>query len=140
MYFNPGMPKIYMIRYCDPVKKKIKFFIQKNISSVQFSSVAQSCQTLCNPINCSTPGLPVHHQLLGFIQTHAHRVGDAIQPSHPLLSPSFPAQDIGILKSIQNFNTHIFSMTIILPFLKRKKSQLFIRKFIAQRTRYNFEP
>ena len=61
------------------------------ISSVQFSSVAQSCPTLCDPMNCSTPGLPVHHQLLEFTQTHAHRVGDAIQPSHPLSSPSPPA-------------------------------------------------
>ena len=56
--------------------------------SVQFSSVAQSCLTLCDPVNCSTPGLPVHHQLPEFIQTHVHRVGDAIQPSHPLSSPS----------------------------------------------------
>ena len=59
--------------------------------SVQFSSVAQSCPTLCNPMNRSTPGLPVHHQLLEFTQTHVHRVGDAIQPSHPLSSPSPPA-------------------------------------------------
>ena len=51
-------------------------------------SVAQSCPTLCDPMDCSTPGLPIHHQLLKFTQTHAHRVGDAIQPSHPLLSPS----------------------------------------------------
>ena len=53
-------------------------------SSVQFSSVAQSCLTLCDPMNCSTPGLPIHHQ------THVHWVGDAIQPSHPLLFPSPP--------------------------------------------------
>ena len=59
-------------------------------SSVQFSSVAQSYPTLCDPMNCSTPGLPVHHQLPEFTQTHVHRVGDAIQPSHPLLSPSPP--------------------------------------------------
>ena len=52
--------------------------------SVQFSSVAQLCLTLCNPMICSTPGLPVHHQLLESDQTHVHRVGDAIQPSHPL--------------------------------------------------------
>ena len=52
-------------------------------SSVQFSSVARSCLTVCDPMGCSTPGLPVHHQLLGFTQTHAHRVGDAIQ--HPIL-------------------------------------------------------
>ena len=57
----------------------------------QFSSVAQSCPTLCNPINHSTPGLPVHHQLSEFTQTHVHRVSDAIQPFHPLSSPSPPA-------------------------------------------------
>ena len=56
--------------------------------SIQFSSVAQSCPTLCDPMNRSTPGLPVHHQLPEFTQTHVHWVGDAIQPSHPLLSPS----------------------------------------------------
>ena len=55
-----------------------------HISSVQFRSVAQSCPTFCNPMNCSTPGLPVHHQLPEFAQTHAHQVNDAIQPSHPL--------------------------------------------------------
>ena len=59
------------------------------LGSVQFSSVAQSYLTLCDPMNCSTPGLPVHHQLPEFTQTHVHRVSDAIQPSHPLLSP-FP--------------------------------------------------
>ena len=57
-------------------------------SSVQFSSVTQSCPTLCDPMNHGTPSLPVHHQLLEFTQTQVHRVSDAIQPSHPLLSPS----------------------------------------------------
>ena len=56
--------------------------------SVQSSSVAQSCPTLCNPMECSTPGFPVHHQLPEPTQTHVHRLGDAIQPSHPLSSPS----------------------------------------------------
>ena len=59
--------------------------------SVQLSSVAQSCPTLCNPMNCSTPGLSVHHQLPEFTQTHVHQVGDAIQPSHLLSSFSPPA-------------------------------------------------
>ena len=59
--------------------------------SLQFSSVTQTCPTLCDPMNRSTPGLPVHHQLLEFTQTHIHRVGDAIQPSHLLSSPSLPA-------------------------------------------------
>ena len=60
-------------------------------SSVQFSSVAQSCPTLWDPMNCSVPGLPVHHELPEFTQTHVHWVVDAIQPSHPLLSPFPPA-------------------------------------------------
>ena len=60
-------------------------------NEIQFTSVAQSCPTLWDPMNCSTPGLPVHHQLLEFTQTHVHRVSDAIQPSHPLSSPSPPA-------------------------------------------------
>ena len=55
------------------------------------SSVAQSCPTLCDPMDCGTPGLPVHHELQEFTQTRVHRVGDAIQPSHPLSSPSPPA-------------------------------------------------
>ena len=71
--------------------KKTKIMASSPISSVQFSSVAQSCPTLCDPMNHSTPGLPVHHQLPEFTQTHVHRVSDAIQPSHPLSSPSPPA-------------------------------------------------
>ena len=58
---------------------------------IQFSSVAKSCPTLCDPMNHTMPGLPVHHQLPEFTQTHVHRVNDAIQPSHPLSSPSPPA-------------------------------------------------
>ena len=68
----------------------IAFFDKTPFSSVQFSSVAQSCPTLCNPMNRSTPVPPVHHQLPEFTQTHIHRVSDAIQPSHPRLSPSAP--------------------------------------------------
>ena len=61
--------------------------------NIQFSSVAQSCLTLCDPMNHSTPGLPVYHQLPEFTQTHIHRVSDDIQPSHPLSSPSSPASN-----------------------------------------------
>ena len=64
---------------------------RRNLLQHQFSSVTQSSPILCNPMNHSTPGLPVHHQLLKFTQTHAPQVGDAIQPSHPLSSPSPPA-------------------------------------------------
>ena len=73
-------------RQCDKLVSHFPRFY-----SVQFSSVTQSCLTLCDPMNRSTPGLPVHHQLLEFTQTHVHRVSDAIQPSHPLSSPFPPA-------------------------------------------------
>ena len=73
-------------------------------SSVQFSSVAQSSPILCDPVECSMPSLPVHHQLLEFTQTHVHWVNDAIQSSHPVLLPSPPAfnlsQDKGFFKRV----------------------------------------
>ena len=72
----------------DFLKNLIK---SKLLYNFVLSSVSQLCPTLCNPMDCSTPGLPVHHQLLNLAQTHVHQVGDAIQPSHPLLSPSPPA-------------------------------------------------
>ena len=71
--------------YCPPLRVT---------SSVQFSSISQSCLTLCNIMDCSMPGLPVHYQLPEFTQTHIHWVCDAIQPSHPLLSPSLPALNL----------------------------------------------
>ena len=71
---------------------QVKAVKKVNLQSLhQFSSVPQSCPTLCDPMDCSMPGLPVHHQLPELSQTPVHRVGDAIQPSHPLSSPSPPA-------------------------------------------------
>ena len=97
-----------------------------HISSVQFSSVTQSFLTLCDPMNRSTPGLPVHHQLPEFTQTHFHQVSDAIQPSHPLSSPSPPAfnlsQHHGLFKWVSSLHQvakilgfqlqHVFPMNI----------------------------
>ena len=90
MYSSSGTKKLY----CS--------FSLRLLYSVQFSSVTQSCLTLCNPINCSTPGLPVHYQLPEFTQTHVHWVGDAIQPSHPLLSPSPPAPNLPSTRVFSN--------------------------------------
>ena len=73
--------------------------------SVQFSSVAQSCPTLCHPMNCSTPGLLVHYQLPEFTQTHVHRVGDTIQPSHRLSSPFPPAPIPSSIRVFSNEST-----------------------------------
>ena len=74
-----------------PCHQYLKHHPPLSFSSVRFSSVAQSCPTLCDPMNRTMPGLPVHHQFPEFSQTHVHRVSDAIQPSHPLSSPSPPA-------------------------------------------------
>ena len=82
--------------------------------SVQFSSVTQSRPTLCNPMGCSTPGLPVHHQLPEFTQTHVHRVGDAIQPSHPLLSPSPPAFNLSQHKGLFKWVSSSHQVTKVL--------------------------
>ena len=97
------------------------------ISTVQLSSVTQSCLTLCNPMNCSMPGLPVHHQLLEFIQTHIHRFSDAIQPFHTVIpfsscSQSLPASEsfpISQLFSWGGQSTGASALTSFLP----KKSQ-----------------
>ena len=88
MSTNKG--KLYLLFQINKMNeiKKMRKYIKKQL---QFISVAQSCPTLCDPMNRSMPGLPVHHQLLEFTQTHVHLLCDAIQPSRPLLSPSPPA-------------------------------------------------
>ena len=90
----------------------------------QFSSVAQSCPTLCDPMNRSTPGLPVHHQLLEFTQTHVHWVSDAIQPSHPLLSPSPPAPNPSQHQSLFQWVNSSHEVAKVL--LDRSKGIIFI--------------
>ena len=81
----------FKLEYIVDLQCCVRFRCTAKRFSHQFSSVAQSCPTLCDPLNLSMPGLPVRHQLLEFTQTHVHRVSDAIQPSHPLSSPSPPA-------------------------------------------------
>ena len=80
-----------LITLYHPSSASFSLTVEHAKTDSQFSSVAQSCPTLCDPMNGSMPGLPVHHQLSEFTQTHVHQVGDAIQPSHPLSSPSPPA-------------------------------------------------
>ena len=92
--------KLHVLAYID--------IVSTQRTSVHFSSVAQSCPTLCNPMNCSTPGLPVHHQLPEFTQTHVHWLDDAIQASHPLSSPSpsapSPSQQQGLFKWVSSLH------------------------------------
>ena len=85
-----------------------------SLSSVQFSSVAQSCLILCDPMNCSMPGLPVHHQLPESTQTHVHWVCDAIQPSYPLLSPSTPALNLSQHQSLFKWVSSLHQVAKIL--------------------------
>ena len=92
-----------------------KLFVARK-KSVQFSSVAQSCPTLCDPMNHSTPGLPVHHQLQEFTQAHVHRVIDAIQPSHPLLSPSPPAHNPSQHQSLFQWVNSLHEVAKVLEF------------------------
>ena len=91
-------------------------------SSVQFSSVAQSCPTLCDPMNCSMPGLPVHHQLPEFTQTHVHWVGDAIQPSHPLSSPSPPAPSPSQHQGLFQWVNSLHEVAKVLEFQLQRQS------------------
>ena len=83
---------------------------------LQFSLVAQSYLTLCDPMNHSTPGLPVHHQLPESTQTHVHWVGDAIQPSHPLLSPSPPALSLSQHQGLFKWVSSLHKVTKVLEF------------------------
>ena len=85
---SPGEVKDYPLQYSDLGNSHGVTKSQTQLSDFYFRSVAQLCPTLCDPMNRSTPGLPVHHQLPEFIETHVNRVSDAIQPSHPLSSPS----------------------------------------------------
>ena len=86
------------------------------ISSLQFNSVTQSCPTLCDPMNRSTPGLSVHHHLPEFTQTHVHQVHDAIQPSHPLSSPSPPAPNFSQHQSLFQWVNSSHEMAKVLEF------------------------
>ena len=88
----------------------------------QFSSVAQSCPTLCHPMDCSTPGLPVHHQLLESTQTHVHWVGDAIQPSHPLLSPSPPTFNLSQHQGLFKWVSSLHQVAKVLEFQLQHQS------------------
>ena len=96
--------------------QKTKIMASDPTSSVQFISVAQSCPILCDQMNCSTPGLPVHHLLLEFTQTHVHQVGDAVQPSHPLSSPSPPAPNPSQHQSIFQWVSSSHQVAKVLEF------------------------
>ena len=107
-----GGPKIY--RWQINLWKYIQYHI--SFSSVQFSSVTQLCPTLCDPMDCSTPGFLVHQQLLEFTQTHVHWAGDAIQPSHPLSSPSPPAFNLSQHQGLLQWVNSLHKVAKVLEF------------------------
>ena len=120
------------------VSETQKYFL---IRSDQIRSVTQSCPTLCDPMNCSTPGLPVHHQLPESTQTHVHRVSDAIQPLHPLLSPS-PAPNSSQHQSLFQWVNSSHEVAKVLEFqLKHQKVNMLMYFYIVfadviQQTQY----
>ena len=106
---------IFVVSVFIQLKKEYKTANPKCVS-VQFSLVVQSCPTLCDPMNHSMPGLPVHHQLPEFTQTHVHWVGDAIQPSHPLSSPSPPAPNSSQHQSLFQWVNSLHEVAKVLEF------------------------
>ena len=114
IFFN--IIKIYTILTQQYDTNSIQVPVDGKFNSVQFSSVPQSCPTLCDPMNRSTPGLPVHHQLPELTQTHVHRVSDAIQPSHPLSSPSPPVPNPSQHQSLFQWVNSLHEVVKVLEF------------------------
>ena len=106
----------------DPDFSSFEWYTGVQFRSVQFSSVAQSCPTLCDPMNHSTPGLPVHHQLPESNQTHVHQVGDAIQPSHPLSSPSPLALNLSQHQGVFQWVSSLHQVAKVLEFQLQHQS------------------
>ena len=109
----------------------IYFIHSMSYNSVQFSSVAQSCLTLCEPTNRSTPGLSVHYQLPEFTQSHVHRISDAIQLSHPLLSPSPPAPNPSQHQSLLQWVNSSHEVTRWRPQPKSLPESLLCARWVA---------
>ena len=117
-----------MLLYCFNNNSQQQYSPQKIYTLVvvgwdQFSSVAQSCPTLCDPMDCSTPGFPVHHQLLELTQTHVHWVSDAIQPSHPLSSPSPPAFNLSQHQGLFKWVSSSHQVAKVLEFQLQHQSE-----------------
>ena len=105
----------------------------KSTKSIQFSSVPQLCPTVCDPMDCSMTGLPVHHQLSEFTQTHVHWVGDAIQPSHPLSSPSPPTFNLSQHQGLFQWVSSLHQVAKVLEFqLQHQSLQWIFRTDLLQ--------
>ena len=112
-----GVSKITADADCShDIKRRLLIGKKVMTDLVQFTSVSKSRPTLWDTMNCSRPGLPVHHQLPEFTQTHIHRVGDAIQPSHPLLSPFSPALNPSQHQGLFQWVNSLHEVAIVLEF------------------------
>ena len=128
--FNPT--ELYLLAYSKSYGLRAQLPINLNLGTnwavllwdteVQFSSVAQLCPTLCNPMDWSTQSFPVHHQLPELTQTHIHRVGDAIQPSHPLLSPYPPAFNLSQHQDLFHWVSFLHQVAKVLEFQLQHQS------------------
>ena len=114
---NPGMEPRSPALQADSLPTELS-----GKSIVQISSVSQSCQTLCDPVDCSMPGFPVQHQLLELAQTHVHRVSDAIQPFHPLSSPSPPAFNLSQHQGLFQGVNYSHQVAKVLEFQRQHQS------------------
>ena len=115
----------YTMKYYSAIKNNVFVSVLirwMNLNSFHFSSVTQSCPTLCNPMDCSTPGLPVHHQLPELAHTHFHQVSDAIQPSHPLSTPSPPTFNLSQHQGLFQWVSSLHQVATVLEFQLQHQS------------------
>ena len=133
---SSGVSPCGLVCVTSPLCASVSLFLKRRIWSIcikdlfvsQFSSVAQSCPTLWDPMDCSTPGFPVHHQLLELAQTHVHRATDAIQPSHPLSSPSLPAFNLSQHQGLFQWISSLHQVAKVLELqLKHQSFQWILR-------------
>ena len=122
---SSSMPLPYLSRFPSRVSRLLPEHVSlpcQSLFCLQFSSATQSCPTLHDPMNHSMPGLPVHHQLPESTQTHVHRVSDAIQPSHPLLSPFPPALNLSQHQGLFKWISSLHQVAKILEFQLQHQS------------------
>ena len=118
--------------------------VYKSYLRVQFSSVTQLCLTLCNPMDCSTPSLPVHHQLPEFTETHVHQVSDAIQPPHPLSSPSsscpqsLPALESFPMSQLFTWGSQSTGVSALASFLPKNTQDWSLSEWTENKTKQNY--
>ena len=129
-FISDSLKTVEGILYCS-VSKSLR--VEIYFSSVQFSSVAQSCPILCDPMDCSMPGLPVHHQVPDFTQTHVHRFSDAIQPSHPLSPASPPTFNLSQHQGLFQWVNYSHQVAKVLEFQLQHQSFQWIFKLISFR-------